>query len=102
MACETNDSARTRRSSESGSTEDVGSLASGYSRHKEYTWRETFWAGLYCLDRLPPHGTGHKGFDWRWLAQTLRKSFKIVHVHKLPSDVFPTALSTSVFFVAEL
>jgi 2-polyprenyl-3-methyl-5-hydroxy-6-metoxy-1,4-benzoquinol methylase len=25
---------------------NVGSLLSGYMRHKEYTWPETFWAGL--------------------------------------------------------
>jgi SAM-dependent methyltransferase len=80
---------------------NVGSLASGYSRHKEYTWKETLWAGLYRLDRLPPHGTRHKGFDWRWLARTLSKHFKIVQMHKFPNDVLPAALSTSVFFVAE-
>jgi Methyltransferase domain len=42
---------------------NVGSLLTGY--HTEYRWRETCWAGLYRLDRLPPHATDHKGFGWR-------------------------------------
>ena len=80
---------------------NVGSLLSGYMRHNEYRWPETFWAGLYQLDRLPPHGTGHKGFDWRWLAQTIRHNMKIVQLRKLPFGWLPAPLAFSVYFVAE-
>lgn len=80
---------------------NLGSLASGYMRHTEYTWKETFWAGLGKLDKLPPHGVGHKGFDWRWLAQTIRHNMKIKEMRKFPVAAFPAWLSTSVFFIAE-
>jgi SAM-dependent methyltransferase len=79
---------------------NVGSFLTGYVRHREYTWRETFWAGLYRLDRLPPHGTGHKGFDWRWLAQTVRHNLDVKAIHRLPLAVLPSAFSTNVFLVA--
>jgi SAM-dependent methyltransferase len=80
---------------------NVGSLLTGYMRHRDYRWRETFWAGLYQLDRLPPHGTDHIGFDWRWLAQTIRHNMKIVELRKLPFRWLPAALAFSVYFVAE-
>lgn len=80
---------------------NLGSLLSGYMRHKEYTWKETFWAGLGELDKLPPHGITHKGFDWRWLAQTIRHNLKIREIRKFPFGLLPAGLSTSVFFVAE-
>jgi len=80
---------------------NLGSLATGYMRHKEYSWRETWWAGLYQLDKLPPHETGHKGFDWRWLAQTIRHNLRIIQLRRFPSQLVPAALSTSVFIVAE-
>lgn len=80
---------------------NLGSLITGYMRHREYTWKETFWAGLYKLDELPPHGTGHKGFDWRWLAQTIRHNLKIKEIRTFPFGLFPAGLSTSVFFIAE-
>jgi hypothetical protein len=80
---------------------NVGSLLMGYSRHREYTWNETFWAGLGKLDKLPPHGLGHKGFDWRWLAQTVRHSHRITRMRTFPFDALPASVSTSVFFVAE-
>ena len=79
---------------------NVGSWLMGYLRHTEYRWHETLWAGLYQLDRLPPHGTGHKGFDWRWLAQTIRHNLRIVEFRRLPARLLPAGLSTSVFFVA--
>lgn len=75
---------------------NVGSLLCGYTRHTEYTWRETFWAGLYRLDKLPPHGTSHKGFDWRWLRDEMTKRFR-VRVRKVPLPGLP---ATSVFFSA--
>lgn len=80
---------------------NVGSWLMGYSRHKEYRWRDTFWAGFYGLDRLPPHETRHLGFDWRWLAQTIRHNMRIVETRKLPFQILPAALTTSVFFIAE-
>jgi hypothetical protein len=80
---------------------NLGSFCTGYIRHREYTWAETFWAGLYQLDRLPPHGTGHKGFDWRWLAQTIRHNLRIRDIRKLPFGFLPAALAFSVFIVAE-
>ncbi len=80
---------------------NVGSLLTGYMRHKEYRWSETFWAGLYQLDKLPPHGTGHKGFDWRWLAQTIRHNMEITKISKLPFGFLPAALAFSVFIVAK-
>ncbi|MBL8419805.1 MAG: class I SAM-dependent methyltransferase [Dechloromonas sp.] len=80
---------------------NVGSLVTGYMRHKEYRWSETFWAGLYQLDRLPPHDTGHKGFDWRWLAQTIRHNMKIKETRRFPSSLLPAAFASSVFMIAE-
>jgi len=80
---------------------NIGSWLSGYMRHTEYRWQETFWAGLYQLDKLPPHETGHKGFDWRWLAQTIRHNMRIIEIRKFPMRFLPAALSTSVFIVAE-
>jgi len=80
---------------------NIGSLLSGYNRHKEYTWLETFWAGLYQLDKLPPHGASHKGFDWRWLAQTIRYNMRIREIRRFPLQFFPSAFSTSVFIVAD-
>lgn len=68
---------------------NFGSFFTGYIRHKEYTFVETIWAGLGMLHKLPPHGTRHKGFDWRWLAQTVRHNFKIVRLKKLPSIFLP-------------
>ncbi|MEP7087661.1 MAG: methyltransferase domain-containing protein [Gemmatimonadota bacterium] len=80
---------------------NVGSLLTGYMRHREYRWAETFWAGLYQLDRLPPHDTGHKGFDWRWLAQTIRHNMKIVEIRRFPLGFLPAGLAFSVFMTAE-
>jgi hypothetical protein len=80
---------------------NVGSFMMGYTRHKEYSWIETFWAGFYQMDRLPPHGTAHKGFDWRWLAQTIRHNMRIIKIAKNPFGFLPAALAFSVFIVAE-
>lgn len=80
---------------------NIGSFITRYIRHKEYTWAETFWAGFGKLDKLPPHGTGHKGFDWRWLAQTIRHNMQIKEMKKFPLNFLPAGLSTSVFFIAE-
>ena len=79
---------------------NLGSLVCGYVRHKEYSWAETFWAGIYQLDRLQPHGIQHKGFDWRWLAQTIRHNMRIVEFSRFPLNWLPASISTSVCIVA--
>lgn len=79
---------------------NIGSWLSGYMRHREYTWPETFWAGLYRMDRLPAHATGHKGFDWRWLVQTIRHNMQIQETRRFPFRFLPAAFSSSVFLVA--
>lgn len=79
---------------------NIGSQLVGYPRHREYRWAETLWAGLYQLDRLPPHGTGHKGFDWRWLAQTIRHNMRIVRLTRFPLGFVPAPFASSVFIVA--
>jgi len=79
---------------------NIGSTAVGYVRHKEYSWLETFWSGLYQLDKLPPH-ICHKAFDWRWLAQTIRHNLKILKIRKFPFNTLPAMVAFSVFIVAE-
>jgi SAM-dependent methyltransferase len=78
----------------------LGSWLTGYVRHRDYTWAETFWAGLYKLDRLPPHGITHRGFDWRWLAQTIRHNMAIIEFRKSPFNFIPVPFAFSVFIVA--
>jgi uncharacterized protein YfbU (UPF0304 family) len=78
---------------------NVGSLLMGYMRHKEYRWSETWHAGIYNLDKVDAHGTGHKGFDWRWLAQTIRHNIRITESHSSPVSWFPKTLSVSVIFI---
>ncbi|MBI5709617.1 MAG: class I SAM-dependent methyltransferase [Candidatus Eisenbacteria bacterium] len=80
---------------------NVGSLLLGYERHKQRPWREVFWAGIYQLNRLPPHRTGHAGFDWRWLAQTIRHFMHVRELRKSPVPFLPAAFAFSVMFVAE-
>ncbi|MBW8051271.1 MAG: class I SAM-dependent methyltransferase [Cytophagales bacterium] len=80
---------------------NLGSFITGYTRHKEYTMKETFWAGFYKLDKLPPHTTGHKGFDWRWLAQTIRHNFCIQKIITFPLNLIPTGLASSVFIISK-
>jgi hypothetical protein len=80
---------------------NVGSWLTGYSRHLEYTWAETFWAGLYNMDRLRRHNGGHLGFDWRWLAQTIRHNMRIREISRFPFPFVAAGMSTSVFIVAE-
>jgi hypothetical protein len=79
---------------------NVGSFLVGYARAKGRPWSQVFWAGLYQLDRLPPHGTGHAGFDWRWLAHTIRHNMRIKQVLKSPLSFLPPAVAFSVMFVA--
>jgi len=79
---------------------NVGSLLMGYMRHKEYKWSETFFAGLYQLDKVETHGTGHKGFDWRWLAQTIRHNRNITKILSSPFRWLPKTFSVSIIFIS--
>lgn len=79
---------------------NFGSWLMGYGRHREYSWRETLAAATYRLESLPPHRRSHKGFDWRWLAQTIRHNFRHVERRHLPVNALPAGLSTSVYLIA--
>ena len=78
---------------------NAGSALMGYSRYKEYSWRETLAATMYDLDRVGVHGTGHKGFDWRWLAQVIRQNMKIDRITTSPCSLVPRFLSPSIGFM---
>lgn len=78
---------------------NFGSMLMGYSRHTEYSAIETIRAGFYQLNKVGRHGTGHKGFDWHWLAQTLRQHFTIIRNTRSPSEYIPLPFSPSVGFV---
>ena len=80
---------------------NIGSFLMRYSRHKEYKWNETIWAALYRLSRLPAHGVGHKGFDWRNLKLLISQEFQIESIKRFPFTFLPTGLSTSVFIVSK-
>lgn len=79
---------------------NIGSKLMGYQRYKEYKWSETFWSGLYQLDKVPPHDTGHKGFDWRWLKHNIRQSMKIISVSTGPFSFLPAAFASSICFLS--
>ena len=79
----------------------LGSMTLGYRRHLHRRADEVFWAGLYQTHRLPPHQTGHSGWDWRWLGQTIRHYMRIREVRKAPLPFLPAGLSFSVIFLAE-
>ncbi|WP_250397473.1 class I SAM-dependent methyltransferase [Synechococcus sp. MU1651] len=78
---------------------NIGSFLMGYSRYKEYRWHETLSASLYRLDNVDRHVLGHKGFDWRWLSQTLRLNLKIIKTLKSPFQFIPSFVSPSIGFV---
>ena len=79
---------------------NLGSFLMGYRRTK-YTLSQTIWAGLYKLDKLPRHGSTHRGFNWLWLAQTIRYNFRIEKIKTLPFGFIPAWLAPTVFFVAK-
>jgi hypothetical protein len=79
---------------------NLGSFLMGYTRHTEYKWIETLYAGLYQLDKVETHGTRHKGFDWRWLAQTIRHNRKITQTLSSPFRWLPKTFSVSVVFIS--
>lgn len=79
---------------------NLGSKLMGYCRYKEYTWKETFLASIYLLDKIPSHTTGHKGFDWRWLKHNIRQYFHIKKINKSPFNFIPSAFAPSICFTA--
>jgi SAM-dependent methyltransferase len=79
---------------------NLGSVMMGYKRGSG-NFRETFWAGLYQMDRIPVHTVWHLGFDWRWLAQTIRHNAKIRELHGLPFEWLPRSLAPTMLMVAE-
>lgn len=76
---------------------NFGSRLMGYDRSSGDTF-QTINAALSRLNKIPPHGVGHLGFNWIWLEQTLRHNMKIVESRSLPYRVIPKALSPSVMF----
>ncbi len=80
---------------------NFGAFVCRYPRYKEYTWWQTLMASAFLLDCLPPHGTSHMGFDWRWLTQTVRHNMHIIRFRKLPLRWLPACFSSSVFLVAK-
>lgn len=77
---------------------NIGSLMMGYVRHKEYTWKETFFASFYNLNKIK-HTKDHKGFDWRWLAHTIRHNMTIHEQFSSPFRYLPKMFSTSIIFI---
>ncbi|HUF57148.1 MAG TPA: hypothetical protein VMM55_11385 [Thermohalobaculum sp.] len=53
------------------------------------------------LNRLPPHGTFHLGFNWIWLQQTLRHNLRIIEARSLPHPLIPKWLAPTVMFICE-
>jgi len=80
---------------------NLASALIGYIRHRDYTWRDTFWASVYRLDKVPVHNRRHIGFDWRWLAYSVRLFLPAMRRHNLPFWFLPAALSNSVLLVAD-
>jgi SAM-dependent methyltransferase len=80
---------------------NLSSVVMGYSRHREYSWPETWWAGVGRLDKLPAHTTWHKGFDWRQMVASIKRRMRVTRAESLPAGWLPVGLGTSVFLVAE-
>jgi SAM-dependent methyltransferase len=76
---------------------NLGSAVMGYRRHREYRMQDTFNAAFGRLERLRAHGTGHLGFDWRWLLSILKQRYR-VEVRTSPLSFVPRSLSPSIFF----
>lgn len=77
---------------------NLGSAMIGYRRHREYSWQDTFHSATYRLDKVAPHGTGHKGFDWRALQRVITAHLDIQAVHRSPYGWVPRAVSPSIGF----
>ncbi|MGL4963588.1 MAG: class I SAM-dependent methyltransferase [Inquilinus sp.] len=79
---------------------NLGAAMMGHNRQSG-TFSQTFWAGLYQMDRIPVHTDGHLGFDWRWLAQTIRNNARMVELRSLPFGWLPRAIAPTMLMVAE-
>jgi len=80
---------------------NLGSFLMGWKRYKEYKWSETIALAFYRLDKVERHGTRHKGFDWRWLAQTLRQNCQIKKITTSPLSIIPRSISPSIGFICK-
>jgi SAM-dependent methyltransferase len=76
-----------------------GSLLMGYDR-KSGNFRETFWAGLYRLQKVPPHDISHQGFDWRWLAYTMHSNAPLHELRSMPARFIPRSLAPTMLMVS--
>jgi SAM-dependent methyltransferase len=76
---------------------NLGSALMGYRRHREYRIQDTLNAAFGRMERLRAHGTGHLGFDWRWLLSVLKQRFT-VEVRTSPLPFVPRSLAPSIFF----
>lgn len=72
--------------------------AFGYDRKSGDLW-QTLYAATYNLNKLPPHGVYHLGFNWFWLEQTLRHNLQVVRSQSLPYSFLPKWLAPTVTFV---
>jgi SAM-dependent methyltransferase len=76
-----------------------GSLLMGYDR-KSGNFRETFWAGLYRLQKVPPHDISHQGFDWRWLAYTMHSNAPLRELRSMPARFIPRSLAPTMLMAS--
>ena len=76
---------------------NFGARLFGYDR-RSGNLRQTLLAASYQLNRLPPHGLYHLGFNWIWLEQTLRHNFQIEQTRSLPLGWIPKWLAPTVMF----
>ena len=79
----------------------LGSRLMGYDRAAGYNSADLFWAGLGQLNRVRTHEHGHRGFNWRWLEQTIRYNARLRETRSMPLAWLPRGLATNVMFIAE-
>ena len=77
----------------------LGSKIMGYKR-TPYTFSQALNAGFYRLNKLPPHGTSHLGFNWFWLEQTIRHNAPIRETRSLPYRWLPKPFAPTIMFIA--
>lgn len=80
---------------------NLGSVLMGYKRHKFYSWKETYYSSIGRMDKLPPHTTMHRGFDWRWLGHTIIQNMQIDRYLTTPFRGNLRFLSPSIIFVCK-
>ena len=80
---------------------NIGSIFLGYQRGRGYSISETFYALVDNLDKINRVYEDHKGFDWRWLAQTLRVNLKIIKTTTSPFEFIPKFISPSIGFICK-